>query len=146
MQRVESGCRVNVSPSPECVRVQSLDSSDNPTGRAFLESRVLTRFVLVARAAQEPAWVTCCWTAMPLEPAAAVGSGITEMPMAATNKTQKPAAAASWRRPLNMILRRVGRSGEGLDPSIELCSWPVLELFDMTGVAPVVPSQGAVAS
>jgi len=31
-----------------------------------------------------------------------------------------------------MILGRVDRSGEGVDPSIEQCSWPVLELLDMT--------------
>jgi hypothetical protein len=41
------------------------------------------------------------------------------MMAAATNKTQKPAGAASWRRLLNTILRRLGRRGEGLDPSIE---------------------------
>jgi hypothetical protein len=62
---------------------------------------------------------------------------------AAIKKTQKPAATANSRRLLNMILRRVGRSGEGLDPSIEQCSWPVLEILDMTRLASVVPSQGA---
>jgi hypothetical protein len=151
VQRVESDCRVNVSPSPERVRVQLLDSLDTPPpSSAFLELSVLTyrrrgrlrRVVvpwliaskrdpeLVARDARE----------------AAVALETTEVPTAAASSTtQKPAAAARCRRLPNMILRRVGRSGEGLDPSIKHCSWLVLGLLDMTGLTSVASSQRAVA-
>jgi hypothetical protein len=57
---------------------------------------------------------------------------MTEMPVAAaSNKNQKPAAAAQWRRLLS-ILRCVGGWAQRLDPSIERRPGRVFEVLDMT--------------
>jgi len=50
---------------------------------------------------------------------------------AASNKNQKPATAARWRRLLS-ILRCVGGWAQRLDPSIERPPGRVFEAFDMT--------------
>jgi hypothetical protein len=61
-----------------------------------------------------------------------VAPGMTKMLVAAaSNKNQKPAAAARWRRLLS-ILRCVGGWAQRLDPSIERRPGRVFEAFDMT--------------